>query len=296
MPPFLPLIQPGGRGQLWENRAGAGQIVLGAAIWGQPAGVAVGFVGETSAQLADLYVLPAYRRAGIGSALLAGLEKEIAQADIDRLETLYRADKHTPAFEALLTKQGWTPPQSAHWLFWTRCASGFNPWVTRYRFRPPCELVLWSAVTDRERHTIAERGAAGWYPPDLDPFSRPADAWDPETSVALRRRDEIVGWVLSDREAPNQLQIVVMFADPPLQRLGRGFMLAGEVFQRYCRGSSEADYFYCRVRANNQPMLRWTRRAFEGRMVDEYEERTSEKVLLSQTENPPKQQGEETAL
>jgi hypothetical protein len=43
--------------------------------------------------------------------------------------------------------------------------------------------------------------------------------------------------------------------------------------------SSEADYFYWRVSAENEPMLRWTRRAWKGRIVDEYAEWYTEKTL-----------------
>lgn len=277
--PFILMVEPGLRRSMLENQGDPGQIVLGAIFLGQPAGVALAHLGGEVAGLTDLYVLPAYRNAGIGISLLAAAEREALESGAGKIRALYRADDHTPAFEHLLVKQGWAPPRVECWLFWTRCREGFNPWVTRYRFRPPYELVPWHAITDRERQAIAERGKAGWYPPDLDPFNRPVEAWDPETSLALRREGEIVGWVLSAREAPHQLQVVIMFADPPLQRLGRGFMLVGEVFRRYCAGSSEADYFYCRVSADNEPMLRWTRRAFQGRMVDEYAEWYSEKVL-----------------
>ncbi|MBI1297271.1 GNAT family N-acetyltransferase [bacterium] len=278
---FILMMAPGLRRSLLERKDEPGQIVLGASFWGQPAGVTVIHIGNDGAQLTDLYVLPAYRQAGIATALLAAAEEEVPRAGVGKIQTHYRPNEHTPAFERVLAKGGWDPPRAEYWLFWTRCQCGFNPWLTRYHFRPPYELIPWREVTDGERQAIAQRGAAGWYPSNLNPFSRPVDAWDAETSLVLRYQGEIVGWSLAVREAPDQLQVVIMFVDPPLQRLGRAFMLAGEVFQRYCRGSSEADYCYCRVSAENEPMLRWARRSFEGRTVDEYAEWTSQKVLSS---------------
>jgi prolyl oligopeptidase len=61
--PFLLLMQPGERRRMWEERHAPTQIVLGASLLGQPAGVAVGVVSGASAALTDLYVLPAYRTA-----------------------------------------------------------------------------------------------------------------------------------------------------------------------------------------------------------------------------------------
>lgn len=277
--PFLLFTAPGLRHSLLGDAWPPEWIVFGATFWGEPAGAAVAYLGNDTLRLIDLYVLPCYRLAGIGTGLLRAMEEEAKQAGAGTVSALYRPDGHSPALEALLGRAGWTSPTLRHWLFWTRCSSGFNSWVTRYRFRAPYEVVSWPDVTERERETIAERGAEGWYPADLSPFHRPVSDLDPVCSVGLRRDDQIVGWVLCVREMPEQLLVETMFVDPPLQQLGRGFILAGEVFRRYCSSAGGSDYFYCRVSAENEPMLRWTRRAFADRMVDEYAEWYSEKVL-----------------
>ncbi|MBI1297262.1 hypothetical protein GC175_20115 [bacterium] len=61
LPPFLLLMQPEERRRIWRDRHDPAQIVLGASLLGQPAGIAVGTVNGASAGLSDLYVLSAYR-------------------------------------------------------------------------------------------------------------------------------------------------------------------------------------------------------------------------------------------
>ena len=279
MPPFLLLMQPGTRGQLWENRADAGQIVLGASFLGQPVGAAVAYRGADAAQLLDLYVLPSYRQVGIGRALLAAVEEQIRLTETPRMQTLYRSNAQTPYFQRLLTGQGWTAPLLKNRIFWTRCAVAFGPWVSRYHFRPPYTLFAWPELTADERKYLLAEQETGWFPPLLSPFHRPDDAWDAESSIGLRYNGEVVGWCLTVREKPEQMLVDVLFVDPPLQRLGRGFMLVGEVIRRYC--ASGGDYAYWRVSPENEPMLRWSAKAFAGEgLLDEYEEWYSEKVLL----------------
>ena len=279
MPSFLLLMQPGERRRIWEERNNPAQIVLGASLLGQPAGIAVGTVNGSTASLSDLYVLPIYRRGGIGGALLAGLEEAAIQSGTEKISVLYRQDDHTPAFGRVLAKGDWQTPTLSHIVFWTtreRDALSLD-WVQKYRFRAPYEVVPWPEVTEDERHLIARRGEAGWYPPDLSPFGRPTEAWDPETSLGLRYHGEIVGWVLNVREAPLQLLIEILFVDPPLQRLGKGFMLIGEVTRR-CWQIGMQD-MYWRAAPDNEPMLRWSRKAFTNVLTAEFEEWYSAKVL-----------------
>lgn len=280
--PFALMVRPGLRQDALNIDADPNLLALGASFWGQPAGVAVVRTGDEAAQLLDLYVLPAYRKAGIGTSLLAAVEEAVQGTGRGRLHTLYRPDEHTPVFQRLLAKQGWTPPTHSHIVFWTtREQDALHlEWVQKYRFRPPYQVVPWPDITEAERAHIASRGEAGWYPTDLSPFHRPVEAWDPETSLGLRYNGEIVGWVLNVREAPLQLLIEILFVDPPLQRLGKGFMLIGEVTRRCWEIGMEDMYW--RASPDNEPMLRWSRNAFAGDgLVDQYDEWYTGKTLIS---------------
>lgn len=274
--PYLLLVKSALRLQLLDQITNPHLYVWGAAFWGQPAGAAVVML-ENSADLLDLYVLPDYRRAGIATALLATIEDALARCGGSTLQALYRADEHIDAWHSLLTKAGWSEPVLTNRVFWNCRTVRGAEWVARYQFRPPYEVFTWTDLTTAEAAQIAKRGEEGWYPPHFSPFTRPMSAWDPETSVGLRYHDEVVGWVLAIREAPDRLFVEIMFVDPPLQQLGRGFMLVGESTRRYYSGAG--NYAYWRVHPDNEPMLRWSRRAFGDHLVDEYDEWYSKKVL-----------------
>lgn len=282
--PFILMMASSLRQPLLEKSTDPGQVVLGASFWGQPAGVAVLHAEKGVAILTDLYVLPAYRRAGIGSALLAAAEEEVKRSGLGKIQAVYRADEHTPAFEHLLANQGWAPPLVQSVVFWTSCSAGYDEWSQRYRFRPPYAAVPWSEISEAERQVIASRGASGWYPPKFSPFQRPSHVWDEETSLGLRYKGEVVGWLLTLREAPDLIRVEIMFVDPPLQRLGRGILLICEMIRRYCHDGdyhdSPNEHCYWRVSPDNEGMLRWSRRSFPGRFTDVYDEWYSKKSLL----------------
>jgi len=283
--PYILLIQSGLRLRLLAGQEKENLLTVGASFLGQAVGVAVAWQDTERANLLDLYVLPDYRRAGIGTALLAAVEEEARRSGVSALHALYRANEHTPAFEGLLAAQGWTTPRLQSKVFWTSCSAGYDGWSQRYRFRPPYEPVPWAEITPAERQAIARRGEEGWYPDNLSPFNRPDDDWDAETSLGLRYKGEVVGWLLTIREFPDQIRVEIMFVDPPLQRLGRGILLICEMIRRYCNDGDYAggcnEHCYWRVSPENEGMIRWSQRSFPGRFTDEYEEWYSEKILIA---------------
>ena len=275
--PFLLILEPGLRGALLQSLGDETQLIFGATYWGQPAGVAVFHLVKEFGLLSDIYVLPTYRRVGIGMGLLAAGESAIAQANLGRIKTLYRPNEQTPAFEALLLKQGWQPPRTSHIVFWTtRELDALNlEWVQKLRFEPPYEVVSWPSVTEADLKAIAKLVEEGRCPSFLSPFGRPMDAWDGETSFVLRHEGDVAGWVCTVREAPLRLLIDILFVYPPRQRLGK--MLIGEVTRRCWQIGMEDMYW--RVAPDNAPMLEWSRRSFPNTILDEYEEWVSEKEL-----------------
>ncbi|MBX3000336.1 MAG: GNAT family N-acetyltransferase [Caldilineaceae bacterium] len=275
--PFALMVRPGLRQVVLDISTDPNLLALGASFWGQPAGVAVVHTNDEAAQLLDLYVLPAYRGAGIGTALLAAVEEAAQGSGIGKLQALYRPDEHTPAFERVLQKRGWDSPTLSHIVFWTtREQDALSlEWVQQLRFEPPYEVVPWPDVTEADLQAIAKLGEEGRYPPTLSPFARPREAWDGETSFVLRHEGRVAGWVCAVREKPLQLLIDILYVYPPRQRLGK--MLIGEVTRRCWQIGMEDMYW--RVAPDNAPMLEWSRRSFPDRILEEYEEWTSEKVL-----------------
>lgn len=276
--PYALMVRPGLRQDVLKIDTHPNLLALGASFLGQPAAAAVVHVGGETAQLLDLYVLPTYRKAGIGAALLAAAEEAVQISGVGKLHALYRPDDHSVAFARILAKQGWQPPTLSHIVFWTtRELDALNlDWVQALRFEPPYEVVPWQDVTEADLAAIAKLGEDGRYPPSLSPFVRPKEAWDAETSFVLRHEGTVAGWVCAVREAPLQLLIDILFVYPPRQRLGK--MLIGEVTRRCWQIGMEDMYW--RVAPDNEPMLQWSRLSFPDVISDEFEEWYSEKTLI----------------
>lgn len=269
--PYLLLTQPGSRRWLLDDIDELAMIVLGARFLSHPVGVLVVQRGEDRIHLLDIYVLPDYRRMGIAGKLLQTLEAHCAWP---HLQALYKADDHTHALQQLLAKQGWNRPKHSRIIFGSVKTELLSQ-PTIYRLRPPFEVCAWADVTSAERQEIRRRGDAGWYPRELSPFLRPDPTWDAQLSVALRRHADILGWVLVDRIADDEIMVEVMFVDPPLQPLGRGIMLVAEMARRAVAAGVTCGYWG--VSPDNQPMLRWSRQAADWLLIDEYDEWLSEK-------------------
>ncbi|MEZ4830438.1 MAG: GNAT family N-acetyltransferase [Caldilineaceae bacterium] len=275
--PYALMVRPGLRQDVLKIDSDPALLALGASFLGQPAGVVVVQVGDEAAQLLDLYVLPAYRKAGIGAALLAAAEEAAQRSGVGKLHALFRHDEHTPALERVLAKQGWQPPILSHIVFWTtRELDALSlDWVQQYRFEPPYEVVPWPEVTEADLQAIANLGEDGRYPPSLSPLARPREVWDGETSFVLRHEGVVAGWVCTVREAPLQLLIDILYVYPPRKRLGK--MLIGEVTRRCWQIGIEDMYW--RVAPDNEAMLQWSRLSFPDTISDEFEEWYSEKTL-----------------
>lgn len=65
------------------------------------------------AEIISLLVLPAYRRQGIGTRLVAALEEELIKNGCTQIQISYRVtESNTFALELLLQKLAWTFPQT----------------------------------------------------------------------------------------------------------------------------------------------------------------------------------------
>lgn len=277
--PYLLLSRPGLRRWLLASDKELGIVILGAEFWGHPVGLLIAQLGETVAYLLDLYVQPEYRRVGIATTLLTALDEQVNDAGLTEIRAFYRAERHTDAFQQCLAKQQWMQPERSRIIFGSQVSRGVaeQPWICRFQFRAPFEVIAWADVTHEQQQVIRQRGEDGWFPAGLSPFNRPAKTWDAELSVALRCRGEILGWALAIRESADQHMVEVMFVDPPLQPLGRGILLVAELIRRAIAAGDE--YGYWGVAPDNTPMLRWSRQAFGTALIDESVEWSSKKEL-----------------
>ena len=238
-------------------------IAVGGSLFGQPVGLALAQLCPhcQAAHVHSLFVQPAYRNQGIGAALLTRLEEAVAQRAYDRMHIEYpAAHAETPALEQVLVRCGWQPPQRT----FLRCAVEGKPAVEAFINAPwmqmpllpdGFELFAWNDLDLNERQLIERQRLTEFDEHDaaqaVDDYS-----FDPLTSVGLRYRGDVVGWMLTTRIAPKRVLYDWLAFKPQLRGRGYGMALVIAAIQReYALDGSEMVGLW-RTRLDNLPMMR----------------------------------------
>jgi GNAT superfamily N-acetyltransferase len=200
-------------------------IAIGAEVSARPVGLAVGrLVAPDSATILTLFVVPGSRCAGIGSALLEALERACAERGHQHLGLSYALDTAgTAAFEACLTRCGWSPEGQRFHAFTVDGKLMESPWFDQAVVQPPYVIESWSTVTEDEREELRRSQAAdGWIPEYLVPF-RFESSLDMLNSLVLRHDGAVRGWLLTCRLDAHTIRYENIFVRPSLNHTGRTF-------------------------------------------------------------------------
>lgn len=210
-------------------------LVMAASLDGTPVGLGLAQPEEGSdrAELLSLSVAENLRGQGIATELLRRVEESCVARGISTLNGHYMSGvDSTAAVERVLAKCSFEPPIAR--MLAVRCSLesiSQAPWIKRYKLPPHFEILPWTAVSEEERAQIRQSNAAvPWIPDDLLPFSFEADM-EPVTSLALRVRGEIRGWVIN-HPVEGMLRFTCSYMHPEQQRLGRILLLYNEAVRR----------------------------------------------------------------
>ena len=228
---FAPLTYP--RFALCLAQPEANCVAVGAIAGLRPIGLALASCGSSfPSRLLSLNVESDWRQRGIGSAMLATCESELATRGarlvmaIHSSRTVLRA-----AFERTLAAAAWEPTDHVGWRVTGACGSmleAVTAWpalrkllnAKHYAFPPWREMKADdTAALDRLCGQPACRAL-----PVLAPARWP-DPVEPVTSVVVRRNDVLVGWVISQRQtvpagSPPAIHYVSAYLDRELWHTG----------------------------------------------------------------------------
>jgi GNAT superfamily N-acetyltransferase len=180
-------------------------------------------VAARPAELLSVFVHPERRRQGMAGILLARLEREVRAAGARRIETVYMTGGAAEIVERLLAARGWSAPETRMSVVrFTIDEAKSTPWFGRYRWRSQTEYAPWVEVTDEEIERLrASHRASGWITEDLVPWQFDRAGVEPHSSLAIRRRGEIVGWVINHRMPDGTVRFTCSYIHPDLKRRGR---------------------------------------------------------------------------
>ena len=175
-----------------------------------------------SAELLSLFVVPHMRGLGVATALVASLEEDLAALGVCEVTGVYMAGKPaTAALERVFEKRGFTPPQLRKVV--VQCTpdeASRTEWYQHAKLPSSCVIFPWADLPLEEYEGLKRSQAeAPWIPQILEPWSC-GEHFDATSSVGLRKRGEVVGWIITHRIPPNIVRYTSCFVRADLQRWG----------------------------------------------------------------------------
>jgi GNAT superfamily N-acetyltransferase len=180
-----------------------------------------------TAEVLSLFVVPAFRGAGIATRLLACLEDALSRLGVSELSGTYMTGPPTlAALERVLAKRGFDPPMSRRLIIkFTPEQSRQCLWFQRARMPDGASIFKWAELTREELARLKQsQKERRWIHPKLEPWRWDRN-FDPVSSVGMRKDGEVVGWVISHRMSPGVLAFTTAFMRTDLARRGASFPL-----------------------------------------------------------------------
>lgn len=193
---------------------------------------------ERFPELLSIFVSQSLRKRGLATQILTALQDELRSRGYQALETVYMSGRPAAAAaERLLANAGWEEPvMRMLTLRFTVASMRQAPWIGNDKYKLPdgYEIIPWHDMKAEELEALqASQEEGGWIPEDLIPWRSSPREIEPITSVALRARGQIVGWVVNHQLEDKIIRITSAYIRPELGRLARLLPVLSESFARY---------------------------------------------------------------
>jgi GNAT superfamily N-acetyltransferase len=187
-------------------------------------------------ELLSVFVAPDSRGRGLATAMVDAIERAVAARGASSIEAVYMTGKPSiPAVERIFEKRGWEPPAlRTLTVRFTIQEAISTPWYGRTGLLPPgAEIFAWKDLTADERQELrASNERAPWIANSLQPWRHDSIGFDPVSSVGLRYRGEVVGWVINHQMDAQTVRFTCSFMRKDLSRRGRIVPLYSESIRR----------------------------------------------------------------
>ncbi len=187
-------------------------------------------------EMLSLYVCPELRNHGVGTTLVGRGEAAVRERGFARVETVYMNGKPgIAALEHVLEKREWSPPITRTiTVRFTPEEAARTPWFGRLTLpSDEFQIFQWTALRPDERaELIRSHEESGWIAKGLEPWRHDRYGFDPVSSLGLRYRGTVVGWVINHRIAPDTVRFTCSFMRRDLSRRGRILPLYTESIRR----------------------------------------------------------------
>lgn len=178
-----------------------------------------------SSLIVHFYVQPKSRNRGIGLSLLKEAQIQLKERQIRTAEIRFEsADPTTPALLNILKELNWSSPQPVMTRYYFDPLR-FTPYWLNHPPKLPegQELFPWSELSSTERQQIEQWVRTNPLIEYLSPFEEEKTIAS-VTSVGLRDKSGVIGWVITHHPSPEILRYSVYYIHP--EHRGRGNSVA----------------------------------------------------------------------
>lgn len=202
-------------------------VALGARAFGEPVALALAEIREgqaSNAEVLSLFVAPAFRGRGLGTALLDQMGVYLARMGAKKVMGVYMTGQPSQqAIERVLEKAGWSTPEirqlTLRFTFEEVLRTG---WYGKYPLEDGYTVFPWKDLTEAGREALREsQKATGWIKPDLEPWKHDAEGYEPVSSLGIRLHGEIVGWMINHALDDRVVRFTCSFIRKDLGRRGK---------------------------------------------------------------------------
>jgi GNAT superfamily N-acetyltransferase len=217
------------------------------------------------AEICSLFVIPEYRQRGIGAALLRSLENELIHRGCEKVSLGYLDNLNQVFIEQMLASCNWEKPAKTALICYGNMGKLKNASLLKnfdkLSAKLPAQFSLfpWSSLTEADAEAIKNKMEADPLIKKFNPFVE-SHKLESLNSLGLRYKDEVVGWMLTHRIAPDTIRYTQMFVDPALQPLSRSLIMLATAMNIQIKTAPDAPKATCRVDIDNYPMVNFVER------------------------------------
>jgi len=194
-----------------------------------PIGLALAMEGpEPQWELLSLYIMSWYRSEQLENQLLEIMQSEMLKRRRTQGCHFYTIDKEDYRRAKRLIDCGWSKPMVRQMMCYCSVERAMQtPWLTRSRLSKGYQIISWDDLGCDQRRTI--KGLKLSDP--INPIKKEKDR-SRETSLALLRGTEPVGWVITHQLNPDLLRWTCSYVLSQVQSTGKIFPLWLETVKR----------------------------------------------------------------
>jgi GNAT superfamily N-acetyltransferase len=234
--------------------------LVGASIFGEPRGAALVRLSPKSsvASVESVTVAAPLRQQGIGRAMVAELEREVASAGATQIRALFAAKRDEGLAPARLARSlGWSLPVARFQQFEFDSGLARAPLFALDQPLGGFELKSFTALSNPERRELDWLGTE--QAPSLHPFAEQY-ALLPNASFVLRLDGRIIGWLAAHELAPRAVRWSALWTTPSVRGRSPVGALFAASFERTREAGAER---WCGiVEHGNAAMMRIAERRF----------------------------------